>query len=50
MDFISAVIAICLGILVVIAGIAAVILIGFYLIAFVLWALVAGINAIFKKG
>jgi hypothetical protein len=48
MDFISLVFAICLGVLAVVAGIAAVILIGFYLIVFVLWALVAGINAIFK--
>lgn len=48
MDFISAVFAIVLGILVVIAAVGLVILVGFYLVVGLLWLIAASINALFK--
>lgn len=48
MDFISAVFAIVLGIIAVIAAVGLVILVGVYLVIGVFWCLAAGINALFK--
>lgn len=48
MDFISAVFAIVLGIVAVIAAVGIVILIGFYMVAGLIWLLAAGVNALFK--
>ena len=50
MDFITAVFAIMLGIIAVVAAVGLVILVGVYLIIGVFWLLAAGINALFKGG
>jgi hypothetical protein len=49
MDFITAILAILLGLLVFVAGLLIIGFLAIYLIMFILWAIIAGFTALFKN-